>query len=646
MKLYLRLFTLCFCWFVTPSYATVRLPQLIADGMVLQRNVPLNIWGWADAGEKVTVTFRGKQYKVKTTASGEWAVILPAMKAGGPYIMDITAGNTVIINDILIGDVWFCSGQSNMVIPMERVKEKYPEDIAAANNPQIRNFFLSTQADVTAEHADVLPAKWDKATPKSVLNFGAATWFFASRLYKKYRVPIGIINSSVGGVPIHAWISREGLKNIAPFNARILQMDKAGFKDSVSRLPVKANPPTEQNDLGFLETVHWNDVAYVPNNWHKFWLPGYWADEGIKGLNGVVWFRKEITLPDSMAGKPAKLFLGRMVDADETYVNGKFVGRITYQYPPRRYNIPAGLLKAGKNIIIVRVTNTSGKGGFVPGKTYNLKVGTEVIDLRGEWQYKVGSVFYPDQFTLLPAFIAQNEPSGLFNTMVSPVTRYAVKGFLWYQGETNTGASEGYGNLLKTLISDWRDKWHNAGLPFIYAQLANFGEVEYSPSESQWADVRQEQLSALTAPNTRMITLIDLGEWNDLHPLNKKDVGERFAIAAENLAYGESLVVPSGPIYQSAKINGNVVELTFTNIGGGLIARGDPMLSQFAIAGSDKKYVWATAVIENDNVVVHSDAVANPMYVRYAWADNPEAANLYNKEGLPASPFQAEIKQK
>ncbi|MBD1362452.1 sialate O-acetylesterase [Mucilaginibacter sp. ZT4R22] len=646
MKLYLRLFIFCCFWFVVPAYATVRLPQLISDGMVLQRNVPLNIWGWADAGEKVTVAFKGKQYKTKAAATGEWQVTLPAMKAGGPYTLDITASNTVSIKDILIGDVWFCSGQSNMVLPMERVKEKYPEDIAQTNNPQIRNFFVATQADVTAEHADVLSAKWNMATPKNVLAFGAATWFFANQLYKKYHVPIGIINSSVGGVPIHAWISREGLKNIAPFNARILQINTAAFKDSIAKLPVKINPPTEQNDLGFLETVHWNDTAYVPNNWHNFWLPGYWADQGVKSLNGIVWFRKEITLPDSMAGKPAKLFLGRIVDADEAYVNGKFVGRITYQYPPRRYEIPAGLLKAGKNIIVVRLTNTSGKGGFVPGKTYNLKVGNEVIDLRGQWQYKVGSVFYLGQFTPLPAFIAQNEPAGLFNTMVAPFTRYPVKGFLWNQGETNIGASEGYGTLLKTLIGDWRNKWHNAGLPFIYAQLANYGEVEYSPSESQWADVRQEQLSALSVSDTRMITTIDLGEWNDIHPLNKKDVGERFAIAAENLAYGELSIVPSGPIYQSAKTIGNNIEITFTNIGGGLVAKGEPTLSYFAVAGIDKKFVWATAVIQNNKVVVHSDVIANPMYVRYAWADNPETANLYNKQGLPASPFEAEIKQK
>jgi sialate O-acetylesterase len=378
----------------------------------------------------------------------------------------------------------------------------------------------------------------------------------------------------------------------------------------------------------------------LPHNWHHFWLPGYWADQGVKGLNGVVWFRKEITLPASVQGKVAKLFLGRIIDADQTYVNGRQVGNITYQYPPRRYTVPAGLLRSGKNIIVVRVINTLGKGGFVPDKRYYLAIAGDTTDLRGDWQYKVGQVFEPVR--LKPEFSAQNEPAGLYNTMVAPVINYTIKGMVWYQGESNTSRAFEYGKLLKALIVDWRNSWQQGNTPFIYAQLPNFNEVQYSPAESSLAQLRNGQLSALEVPNTGMAVTLEAGEWNDIHPLNKKTVGERLARAAEYIAYGDVNVVPSGPIYQSAKIDGNKIEITFKSIGSGLVTGDVEELSQFAIAGADKKFVWAKAVIKGDKVLVWNDKIPAPLYVRYAWADNPEGANLYNKEGLPASPFQTE----
>ncbi|WPU99637.1 sialate O-acetylesterase [Mucilaginibacter sp. cycad4] len=628
-----------FACLILPCYGIVRLPQLVADGMVLQRDAKVKIWGWADAGEKVAVNFQHKTYRTVTDQSGSWKIALQPMKAGGPYTMEITGSNHVTIRDILIGDVWFCSGQSNMVLPMERVKEKYPDEIAKANYPQIRNFFVKTEADVTKQHQDLLPGKWAKADSVTVLGFGAASWFFAKQLYQKYHVPIGIINSSVGGTPIEAWIGSEGLKNIQSYHNRVAQFSSTAFMDSV----LKKHPqPVEQpdTDKGLNEPQPWYDTTYRPHNWHHFWLPGYWADQGIKGLNGVVWFRKEINLPASVQGKAAKLFLGRIVDADQTYVNGSKVGNITYQYPPRRYAVPAGLLRPGKNIIVVRVINTAGKGGFVPDKPYYLAIAGDTTDLRGDWQYKVGQVFEP--VWIKPEFSAQNEPTGLYNTMVAPVINYTIKGMVWYQGESNSSRASEYGKLLKALIADWRSRWQEGNIPFIYAQLPNFNEAQYLPTESSWAQLRDGQLNALEVPNTGMAVTIDAGEWNDIHPLNKKTVGERLARAAENVAYGDVDVVPSGPIYQSAKIEGNKVEITFKNTGAGLIAGDSEELSQFAIAGADKKFVWAKAIIKGNKVVVWSDKIPAPLHVRYAWADNPDGANLYNKEGLPASPFQTD----
>ena len=637
---------LCCAFFCPPNvgFAQVRLPQLIGNGMVLQRDANINIWGWASPGEKVTIRLKGKNYKTITGADGKWLLMLPPAKSGGPFTIDIVASNHITLTDIVFGDVWFCSGQSNMVIPMERVKEKYPDVIAHANYPMIRNFFIPTISDISKEHDDLPPGKWVTATPGNVLGFGAASFFFAQQLYAKYHIPIGIINSSVGGTPIQAWISRDGLKNNPDYKYRVSQFSDTAYVNQLTKpmpRPGGAGPHKEL-DKGLTGPKTWYDTSYVLKEWHPFWLPGYWADQGIKNLNGIVWFRKEINLPADVANQPAKLFMGRIIDADFVYVNGILCGSTTYQYPPRRYTVQAGVLKPGKNIIVVRVINTSGKGGFVPEKPYNLKLADKTIDLRGDWQYKVGEAFEPVPQASKPPFSAQNEPTGLYNTMVAPIINYNIKGVLWYQGEANTNRPEEYRQLLPDLIADWRNKWHNANLPFLYVQLPNFMETQYLPAESKWAELREAQLKALSIPHTGMAVAIDAGEWNDIHPLDKKDVGERLALWAQKIVYGDREVVASGPIYQSAKVDGNKIIISFTSTGSGLTAKGGGELEQFAIAGEDKKFVWADAVIAGDQVIVSSDEVPHPLYVRYAWADNPDGANLYNREGLPASPFRTD----
>lgn len=629
---------------------TIKLPGLVSDGMVLQRDSKIIIWGWASPGEKVQIKFNKKTAGTVTDAGGNWKIVLPAMKAGGPYNMELKGKNTVIINDILIGDVWFCSGQSNMVLNMERVKEKYPQDIAGADFPEIRNFFIPTASDVTTVHKDLPAGKWISASPENVLGFGAVTFFFARSIYKEYKVPIGIINSSVGGTPIEAWTSEEGLKEFPQLISRIEQLKDTSWLNPVIRASKRLSESSQVSrlnprsiDKGTSGPVTWYDIAYVPEGWHKFWLPGYWDDQGVRGLNGVVWFRKEVNIPASMTGMPAKLFLGRIVDADNVYVNGVLSGSVTYQYPPRRYNLPSGLLKPGKNIIVVRVTNNSGKGGFVPDKPYWLVAGSDTIDLRGEWIYKVGQVFrpvVPEPAIASPVISMQNEPTGLYNTMVAPLISYRIKGILWYQGESNTGKPQEYGKLLPALINDWRYKWQQGNIPFLYVQLPNFMEVQYLPSESRWAELRFSQLKTLYVANTAMAVAIDAGEWNDIHPLGKKVVGERLALAAQKLAYGNDKIVYSGPKFKSAVRVADSIKIVFDHVGSGLITKGGGDLNYFAIAGADRKFVWAEARIQNNNVVVWSNEIKNPLYVRYAWADNPEGANLFNIEGLPASPFE------
>lgn len=629
---------------LTPNHthAQVRLPKLVSDGMVLQRDTKLTIWGWAKPSEKVALKFNGKTYQATTGADGKWQVSLPAQKAGGPYEIDITASNHLTVKDVLVGDVWLCSGQSNMETPMSRVRDKYPQEVAQANNSQIRQFEVPLTYAFKGPKADLTGGSWISTTPQSVLKFSAVAYFFAKEVNAKYQVPVGIIKDAVGGSPAEAWLSADALKKFPAYEqqgakyrdsalvAGIRQREGAAVADWYKRL--------HQTDQGEQPgQPKWSDLAYNASGWESMNVPGYWANQTPLGpVNGVIWFRKEVDVPASMVGQSGRLELGTLVDADSTYINGQLVGTTGYQYPPRKYDFKPGVLKAGKNVIVVRLISNGGRGGFTMDKTYQLAAGGQTIDLRGPWQYKLGATMSPTPGTTT----FQYQPGGLYNGMIAPVLPYAVKGVLWYQGESNAGHPEDYQALLSSLITDWRQQMQRPNLPFVYAQLPNFMAVKKEPSESGWAALRDAQRRTLTVPNTSMAVLLDVGEWNDIHPLDKQTVGHRLFLAAQPVAYGEKKVVGMGPLYQSMQVNGNKATISFTNTGSGLVAKGGDNLQYFAIAGADKKYVWANAKIEGNKVVVWSDQVPQPVSVRYAWADNPEGTKLYNKEGLPASTFQ------
>ncbi|MFD0989250.1 sialate O-acetylesterase [Mariniflexile jejuense] len=630
--------------------AQIKLPKLISDGMVLQRDVKLPIWGWASANEKITLTFKGKTYKTTASTEGNWNIELPKTKAGGPYSIKIAGKNNIEIKDVLIGDVWLCSGQSNMEHQMYRHDIMYAEDIAKANYPEIRHFKVEKATSLSGPEMDIAGGEWLKAVGNDVLPFSVVSYFFAKKIYEKQHIPIGLINASVGGTPIEAWIPYEGFKQFPDILKTIEENKDTAFvkKSENYYAKVNLNPQNEDSDKGLSGQTPWYSPNFTPKNWRTINIPGYWEDQGIKNLDGVVWFRKEIDIPQSMIDKEAKVFLGRIVDADELYINGVKVGNTTYQYPQRRYPLPKNLLKAGKNVFVIRVTNNSGKGGFVSDKPYYIATEKDTVDLKGYWHYKVGTVFIPFSSSTKnsgdekPRRInAQNEPSALHNAMVAPYNQYPKKGIIWYQGESNSWQPKKYKDYMNALITGWRDVFKNPETPFIYAQLPNFMDVSYVPSESNWAELRESQLKSLSIPNTAMAVTIDLGEWNDIHPENKKDVGERMALGALKLAYNEDIVY-SGPIYKDHKIEGNKIIISFSHIGSGLIAIDGEFLSEFAIAGEDKNFVWAKAKIEGDKVIVWREAIENPKYVRYAWADNPDNPNLYNKEGLPASPFSIE----
>jgi sialate O-acetylesterase len=625
--------------------AQVKLPRLISNGMVLQRDADVKIWGWAAPGEAVAVEFRDNTYRTTATESGEWEITITPVTAGGPHSMTIRASNTIMLDDIYFGEVWICSGQSNMELPMSMVSPLYQEEINQAHYPLIRHFAVPQKYNFNEPLKDLDGGSWKLATPTSVNDFSAVAFFFARELHQKYNIPIGLINTSLGGSPAESWMSEQALEQF-PEHLREAQR----FKDAslIQRIEQQDRQridawykQADQNDAGYQSTP-WHHPGINTRNWSNITVPGYWADGALGPVNGVVWYRKDFTIRANAAGKAAKLNLGNIVDADSVFINGVFVATTSYQYPPRRYEIPAGLLKKGKNNITIRVINNTGRGGFVPDKDYEIITADNRIDLRGQWKYKSGTTMEP----LAPQTFIRWKPLGLYNAMLFPLLNYHIRGVIWYQGESNTGRPKEYAELFPAMIQDWRNSWNQGDFPFLYVQLANFMPARSEPSESNWAMLRESQLKTLSVPNTAMAVTIDIGEWNDIHPLNKKDVGVRLALAAQKVACHDEQVVASGPIYKDIIIEGNKALITFHSTGSGLMAKGDRQLKGFAVAGKDGRFVWAQARIENNRVVVWSDKVSEPVAVRYAWADNPHDANLYNVEGLPASPFRTDTFEK
>jgi sialate O-acetylesterase len=638
-----RKIAVTFAFLISSGYchAQIRLPKLIGDGMILQRGASTKLWGWAAPKEKVTLQFNKQSYSIIADEKGNWSIKLPETKAGGPYEMTFRAANEIVVKDILFGDVWVCSGQSNMELPMERLIDKYPAMIANANNQNIRQFLVPDEYDFLGPRQDISNGVWKAANPTNVLSFSGVAYFFALEVYAKNKIPIGIINTALGGSPAEAWISEDALKQ---FPAYLAEGQKYKDKSLISTIEDQDRLASNkwQSELNAKDAglkKHWKAPDLETNDWQTMQVPGFWANGPLGQVNGVVWFRKEFNVSKNMVGQSAKLLLGRIVDADSVFINGEFAGTTSYQYPPRRYLLRTGLLKEGKNVIVVRVVNNSGRGGFITDKPYELVSGNESIGLKGEWKYKLGT-----EMGVAPGqTFVRWKPFGLYNAMIAPLTNYAIKGALWYQGEANTAKPEEYKSLMTALISDWRAKWGLGNFPFLYVQLPGFMDEKTIPVESNWAKLRQQQLLLHEVPNTAMAVAIDLGEWNDIHPLNKQDVGERLALQAQKLVYGAKNSIASGPLFKSVKLDGQQLKISFTNIGGGLVAKNGTPLTYFSVAGEDRKFVWAQAKIVGNEVVVSNHAIIHPVYVRYAWSDNPVGANLFNKANLPASPFEGNI---
>ena len=627
----------------TPA-TDVRLPALFTDHMVLQRDVPVTVWGRAAPGGTVTASLDGHQAGATVETDSTWRLTLPPMPAGGPHTLTVVGAETTTVNDVLVGDVWIASGQSNMEWPL-RTTNDAEAAIQAANYPNIRIFNVANLVAYTPQD-DVRGEGWHPVTPETIRAFSAVAYYFGRDLQQELDVPIGLLGTNWGGTPAEAWTSGPVLKKIPDFAEAVAEIEAAARTEngqpakSVEAQRMDWLAGLKARDRGY-EQDHprWAEAAFDDAGWPTMEVPQRWEGAGLPGYDGIVWFRKAFDLPAAWQGRDLMLHLAMVDDVDTTWVNGVKVGSTSPYNEHRAYTVPASALQPGRNVITVRVLDTGGGGG-IWGEAADLYLasGTDRRSLAGPWAYQT-ALAAGDEPPRPPQNL-QNQPTTLFNAMIAPLLPFAIRGAIWYQGESNAGRAYQYRTLFPAMIQDWRDRWGLGDFPFLFVQLANFMAPQQNPVEAQtWPELREAQHQTLSLPNTGEAVIIDIGEADDIHPRNKKDVGHRLALAALKVAYGQD-VGHSGPSYRGMTREGNTIRLHFDHVGGGLVARGG-MLQGFAVAGADRRFVWADATIDGETIVVSSPSVAEPEAVRYAWADNP-LISLYNAEGLPATPFRTD----
>lgn len=638
----------------------LKLPAIIGDNMVIQQRINAPVWGWADPGAAVKVTIAGQTATTKADAeSGKWMVRLKPLKPGKVLEMTISAGDaTRTVKNILVGEVWVCAGQSNMDFPVGGVFNSQDE-IKAANYPEIRHF--ATGYSAPAEPASDCNGHWVVCSPDTVAGFTGVGYFFGLSLHKELKVPVGLIKSAVGGTPIESWTAYGMMAAEPAFAGAIRTFDKTMASYPEARKTYEAALAAREAEIRKpVEDQGWESVDLDDSTWKEMPQPKNWEDNGLH-MDGVVWLRKTVAVPADLAGKELTLSLGPIDNFDITYWNGHKIGEGNDYKESRTYIVPSNLVRAGANVIAVRVHDTDGYGGIngKPEQVYLAAQGTDRISLAGQWKYKVAFTVpgWPQE-PVGPghAFL----PTSLYNGMIAPHVPYGIKGVIWYQGEGNErDEPHSYFHKMRGTVTGWRRAWGQGDFPFYYTQIANFRAPTEDPAGNdgvKWATVRQSQLEALKIKNAGMAVAIDLADPDnpfDIHPRNKQDVGNRLALWALAKDYGKKNLIFSGPIYKSMKVEDNKIRISFDYTGSGLMIGSkagleptkelkDAKLQCFAIAGEDQKWHWADAVIDGNTVLVSSPSVPNPAAVRYAYSMNPVGNKLYNKEGLPASPFRTD----
>jgi len=633
------------------------LSPFLSNGLIIQRDISFPVW----SRKKITVTFLGKTYKSKS-AEGKFLTMLDPVSSGGPFTMDIFSEDGILtMQDIYSGDVWLCAGQSNMELQMERLFDDYSEEWENVNqqlNPVnekdcldfslIRQFKVPQEWYFSSVRDDFSGGIWQKASADTLKEFSGTAWFFAKEMHKKRRVPVGLIMTAWGGTPVESWMSEQAL---AGFPAKIAQGRQ--YCESAKRAETKEKNAAEiqnweknlaLNDQGFFN--NWKNPDTDISSWDSITLPGgfFGAESGqgdTSAKGGVIWLAKDIETPSEIASNEASLWLGTIVDSDTVYINGIETGNTAYRYPPRKYNLKKGILQNGKNRIVIRAVFNNGEGEVTRGKPFRLYIKNDPsksIELSGTWKYKIGYTCN----TRPPEFFFQWLPFGNFNAMIAPVLKYPLKGVIWYQGESNGFNTDEYPELINSMIIDWRRRNGGEELPFFFVQLPIWNAISDNDENSSWARIREAQKAPLSLPATGMAAALELGEWNDLHPVNKKGVGQRLFLAADKILFGAENSSP-GPVIKEVNSENfhagadKKLYIRFDNCADGLTAQETVHVS--VICGEGQIRLPAE-IVKPDMLCIDLSEIKNPEKILYAWADNPRDRQLFNSGGLPAIPFR------
>ncbi|MDR2942120.1 MAG: sialate O-acetylesterase [Treponema sp.] len=613
------------------------LSALISDGMIIQRSAAFPIW----SKEKISVTFIGKKYESQNVDC-KWLITLDPVQAGGPFTMDIAcADSSFTVADIYSGDVWMCAGQSNMEMMMDRLRDDFAGEWESEEFPFIRTFKVPQEWDFSSPREELTGGSWISPSKETLREFSGTGWFFAKELYKKYRIPIGLVITAWGGTPIESWMSEDALKDFPEKIAEGRQYADGSKRAQITKETADAITKWEiclkNEDRGLSEK--WKNPQTDISGWDSITLPCDFSAVGLNKFCGVIWLAKDFYAGAEFASEKARVWLGTITDADTVYMNGVEIGNTAYRYPPRKYTCE-GLIKQGKNRIVIRVICNDGDGGITHDKPFRIFIDNGTIELAGTWKYKTGT----DAPVRPTEFFFQRHPVGNYNAMIAPVLKYPLKGVIWYQGESNDSSPRDYARLFRLMIQDWRKKSSNKELTFLFVQLPIWKAPSDNSEDSSWALIRSAQADALSLPATGMAAALELGEWNDLHPVNKKDVGIRLFLAAEKVLFNIENSSP-GPTFQRIEKRQEKLYLYFDNCADGLktVPEGEkPYVSVI----DEEKQNRRTAEICGKNVIcIDVSSLNKPKKILYAWADNPRDRQLFNSEGLPMLPFRIEVKE-